>query len=258
MEKRSIYQKIAPIYEHPANCLFYQRIAESLCQLINEFAKHKFQSIHHILELGAGTGLATQVLRRYFPRADILVTEPCLEMLKVAKEKNISKVKYLVLKAEDAPILRQRYDLIFGSFCYHWFEKNTAMRLKKCLKPDGLLAFSIPVNCADGVLGNRLLIKIYRALKKHYGLSLKPALNFKRILKEFAGFNLYYRLLSFTETHPAHAWGQILRSRGSWQCLFGELAKEAEMLWQEYSNKKEIPLKWHIMLLVGENNEKIY
>jgi len=252
-----LYQRLAHIYEHPANCVFYQRIAECLCQVINEFANHKLQSIHHILELGAGTGLATQVLRRYFPKADILITEPCLEMLKLAKEKNISKVEYLVLKAEDAQVLKQKYDLIFGNFCYHWFKENTAKSLKKCLKPDGLFAFSIPVNYPNGVLGNKLLIKIYKVLKKYYGLSLKARLNFKRILKEFGDFTFYYRLLSFTETYSAHTWREILHSRGSWQCLFGNLSKEAARLWEKYTNGKEIPLKWHILLLVGENNEKV-
>ncbi len=245
------YQRHAHTYEHENNRLFYGHIAEALCQLINDFVEPR--PIHHILELGAGTGIATQVLRRCFPKADILATEPCLEMLRLAKGKNIPKVKYLALKAEDASMLKQKFDLIFGNFCYHWFEQGTTSELKKCLTPHGFLAFSIPVNRADGALGNRLLIKIYRALKRHYSLSLKPRLNFKHTLKEFANFNLYYHLLSFTEVHSAHSWGPIMRSRGSWHCLFGQFDQEAEKLWQQYieGNPREIPLKWHIVLMVA-------
>jgi len=244
------FSLLADLYENKMNFWFYHYIADALCKLIKDF------SFKSILELGAGTGISTQVLKRYFPKAKILATDPCIEMLRLAKNKNLNNVDYLVLKAEDAISLKEKYELIFGNFCYHWFKNGTAIRLKKCLKKDGVLAFSIPINCADGLLGNKLLLNVYRNLKKHYHFSHKPSLRFKEILKEFKDFKLSYHFLSFSESYPANEWFKILYSRGSWHYLFKEYIKEAKHFWLKYENKEEIPLRWHILLLIGINNGK--
>lgn len=242
------YNKLANMYENPANSLFYSRIAKALCTLLDEDF-----SPQTILELGAGTGLATQVLRRRFPKADILSTDPSIHMLNLACAKQIPGVKYIALKAEEAPCLKQKFDLIFGNFCYHWFVPGTASMLKQCLTPHGLVAFSIPVNRANGFWGNKLLVKIYRTIKSHHSSPTKSRLNSKHLLSEFIGFKLKQFLFSFTEIYSAREWANILRSRGSWHYLFGPFEQEAEKLWQEYmwENTKAIPLQWHVVLMVG-------
>ncbi|MDL1969431.1 MAG: hypothetical protein LWW94_00365 [Candidatus Desulfofervidaceae bacterium] len=69
------------------------------------------------------------------------------------------------------------------------------------------------------------------------------------VLKKTISFFLF----SFTETHSARKWTNILCSRGSWHCLFGQFDQEAEKLWQECmeENTREIPLQWHIILMVA-------
>ncbi|RLG13118.1 hypothetical protein DRN73_00460 [Candidatus Pacearchaeota archaeon] len=246
----NFYEKIAHIYENPVNSKFYKSIAEKLCKLIKKSVGNR--NIFSILELGAGTGYSTEILRKYFSEAEIWATDPSLKMLKIAKNKNISKTKYIVLDAENIQTFKIKFDLIFGNFCYHWFTLNIASQLKNHLTHNGIIAFSIPVNLPDGTLGNKLLLKIYKNIKKNYFLSSKHRLKLKNLLSEFAEYNLKTHIFSFSETRFSKNWAYILRSRGSWYYLFGEFAQEAENLWYKYtSHKNKIPLNWHVLLLIG-------
>lgn len=250
MSVAEVFSENSHIYATAENERFYARIATALAQKIPSRLYPR-----HILEVGAGTGAATVTLKRYFPSANILATDPSEKMLAYNRGKRLEGVEYACLYAEDAPNLRGNFDLIFGNICYHWFQPGTAKVLSRLLTPEGVLAFSVPTSGQEKGDGNLHLRRICRELGVD-GRQGKHLLSLSRLRREFAHLaNTCTETIILRETHPPALLGALLRARGSWRFLFGPKAVFAETLWRKLTaGRTTVTLVWNITLVVAENN----
>jgi malonyl-ACP O-methyltransferase BioC len=102
-------------------------------------------NISHILELGCGTGIYTNLLNERFPQARIKAIDISKGMLEVARYKLKQKsIRFLVADAEEISF-REEFDLITANACFQWFTDLTQAlaKYKGLLKPGGAIAFSV-------------------------------------------------------------------------------------------------------------------
>ncbi|BAK67744.1 biotin synthesis protein BioC [Sphingobium sp. SYK-6] len=96
-----------------------------------------------ILEIGCGTGLLTEELRRRWPQADLIATDLAPQMVD-ATARRCPGVETMVMDGE-APAFREAaFDLIVSSLTFQWFEDLPAAlsRLHALLRPGSSLFFS--------------------------------------------------------------------------------------------------------------------
>lgn len=247
MSAFEVFSATSHLYATPVNERFYIRIAAALAEKAAEKIAPR-----RILEVGAGTGAGTTVLRRYFPAAEILATDRSEEMLAYNRAKGLPGVTYAPVAAEEIGRLDRRFELIFGNICYHWFTPGTARLLAPLLDPGGVAAFSVPVTGPEKETGNLVLLQICRALGRG-GRDGRKVPNPGRLRREFACFNkCRIEEIALREAHPPALWGSLLRARGSWAFLFGSRAALAEELWRKFTaGYSTVALYWHIALVVA-------
>ena len=116
-----------------------------------------------ILDLGAGTGLLTEIIIKKFPNAKITLIDISVEMINISKKrlKEYSDITYQIADySYDFP--PEKFDLIVSSLSIHHLTNenkiNLFVQIKKSLKENGIF-----IN-ADQVLGESDEIeKIYHA-----------------------------------------------------------------------------------------------
>src|SRR6056297_1229632 len=103
-----------------------------------------------ILEVGAGTGILTNHIRRILPKREISVTDASPIMLEKARavygESNGEQLRFSQFDPEKDNIREQHYSLICGNHVAHQFQ-NPASALEKLalgLTLDGLMLMSFP------------------------------------------------------------------------------------------------------------------
>ncbi|HIE11982.1 MAG TPA: methyltransferase domain-containing protein [Desulfotomaculum sp.] len=249
MSVSEIFDLNSHIYATAVNERFYACIATALAEkVVNRITPRR------ILETGSGTGAATVVLSRCFPKAEILATDPSEKMLSHNQEKRFQNVCFLRASVEEIDgFSGGDFDLIFGNVCYHWFPLGTAARLIPLLAPGGTMAFSVPVSGPEREAGNKVLLQICRRLgvRGRQGTSL---LSTNRLRREFAAFQrCTIERMALRETHPPALFGALLRARGSWAFLFGPRAPHAESLWRKLTAGRDtVTLCWNIALVVAQ------
>ncbi|MEW6572069.1 MAG: methyltransferase domain-containing protein [Bacillota bacterium] len=248
MPVSEVFDLNSHIYATAINERFYARIAAALVEKVVARL-----TPCQILETGGGTGAATVVLRRYFPAAEILVTDPSERMLAYNRGKGLRNVRYQCSSVDEIESAGESFDLIFGNVCYHWFPRGTAGQLARLLAPGGAMAFSVPVSGPDKEAGNEMLLQVCRKLgvRARQGRHLLSA---SRLRQEFAPFSkCTIERLTLRETHPPALFGTLLRARGSWAFLFGPQAPQAESLWRKLTaGRSTVTLCWNMALLVAQ------
>jgi SAM-dependent methyltransferase len=134
-----------------------------------------------VLELGAGTGIATRELEK---RAGSLVsTDLGPKMLARLHERSPS-VPVVVSRAEALPFADDAFDVVCGAQMWHWVDPAVAAReVGRVLRPGGALAVWWNEVAADGLpwwdaqqdrieAGNARYTRGYRA--RDYGVELAP------------------------------------------------------------------------------------
>ena len=99
----------------------------------------------HIIDLGCGPGLATQLLAKQWPQAQLLGMDSSAQMLKEAQLLDI-QVKWVESNLESWSPPEQT-DLLFASAVLHLLEEDHSSlfpRLMKMLRPNGTLAIHMP------------------------------------------------------------------------------------------------------------------
>ncbi|MGO0123188.1 methyltransferase domain-containing protein [Desulfothermobacter acidiphilus] len=245
MNAPALFQQWASLYASPLNEHFYRQIAAALLEKVEG-------KPGRILELGAGTGTATALLRSSYPEAWLTVTEPAIDMLRYNRARAFPRTRYLLLPAEKVGTLGEKFDFVFGNVCYHWFPPGTLAVVKSCLAPGGKVAFSIPVSGQERAEGNRLLLQVGREVGtgKRPGRQMKPA----RLYREFSAYFPYLSMTPFMleESHPPALLTLLLRIRGSFYFLFGDRAALAETRFFHLASRYErLPFVWNLALVVA-------
>lgn len=115
LEKRATFNEVAELYDDVR-----PRYPE---QLINDLTSlTQLTSDAEILEIGAGTGIATLPLARQGYRITAIEMGP--ELASVAREKlrDFSKVRVVNAKFEDWELPAHRFDLVMSATAFHWID----------------------------------------------------------------------------------------------------------------------------------------
>ena len=147
---KSLFDGFAPSFDDILKELEYQApqlIAECLKDVFKPKLFHKRQ----VLDLGCGTGMCVQELKKYFPNDEFYGVDVSEKMLEFAGKKNIYKELYfddIVGFLEDAD---KKYQLAVAGDVLTYFGdlKNLFRSLAQVLKPKGFLCFTISKNTAN-------------------------------------------------------------------------------------------------------------
>ena len=99
---------------------------------------------NRILDLGAGTGSAARELGRRFGQAEVVLVDPVVTLLQIARRRapaGVSAARYAAGEAENLPLASGSVDLVLSSLAMPWFHPIDAA-LAECmraLRPGGLL-----------------------------------------------------------------------------------------------------------------------
>jgi len=103
-----------------------------------------------ILDIGAGTGVATHALGKRYKKAHVIAFDLAPKMLNQARQRGnmfhrlLGKRGFICGDAEQLPFASNSIDLIFSNATLQWCSNldHTFMEFKRILKPGGLLMFS--------------------------------------------------------------------------------------------------------------------
>lgn len=125
-----------------------------LQQEVNHHLLERFDYINFnpttIIDIGAGTGYATQALRKRFPKAGMFALDLAFSMLKIAASRQSiwsklkNKITFVNADAESLPFADNSVDLIYSNLTLQWVN-DLDLALSECrrvLRPGGMLLFS--------------------------------------------------------------------------------------------------------------------
>lgn len=99
-----------------------------------------------VIDVGAGPGRGTALLRKRYPKAQLIAMDLALPMLRAAR-KNISWLKpfqRVCAEATSLPLPDHSVDVLHSNLCFQWIDDLPALfgECVRVLKPGGLLVFS--------------------------------------------------------------------------------------------------------------------
>ncbi|MCB1785011.1 MAG: malonyl-ACP O-methyltransferase BioC [Gammaproteobacteria bacterium] len=99
-----------------------------------------------ILDIGCGTGTATEALLRRFPKAMVIALDFALPMLERARRRGrwLRRPRCVCGDLDALPLAANSVDLIFANAALQWSTQpaQTFMDIARLLRPEGLLMFS--------------------------------------------------------------------------------------------------------------------
>ncbi|TCV92423.1 malonyl-CoA O-methyltransferase [Luteibacter rhizovicinus] len=104
------------------------------------------QTPERVLDVGAGTGRGTALLKKKYPKAQVIAIDLALPMLRRAKEHTgwLKPFSRVCADAYSLPVPDHSVDVLHSNLCFQWCD-DVARLFTECarvLKPGGLLTFS--------------------------------------------------------------------------------------------------------------------
>jgi len=143
IDKRQARLSFSKSAEHYDEVAVLQR--ETGQRLIDRMDMIKFQPTM-ILDLGAGTGVATAALAKKFKKAQIYALDFALPMLIKTRKRGswLRRPRCICGDMEQLPLVDQSVDFIYSNAALQWSNdlEKTFREFKRVLKPGGLLLFT--------------------------------------------------------------------------------------------------------------------
>jgi malonyl-CoA O-methyltransferase len=111
-----------------------------------ESLEHAKRVPARVLDLGAGPGRGSAILKRRFPKAQVVATDAAFGMLVGAKRRAgwLRPFQRVCGEAEHLPFADGAFDLVYSNLCLQWCPDLPRVfeELRRVLAPDGLLLLS--------------------------------------------------------------------------------------------------------------------
>jgi len=153
----------------------------------------------HILEIGCGTGMFTEMFAQ--TRARIIAVDISPDLLKKAAERKLpkDKVQFMEKRFENCDV-DGPFDAIIGSSILHHLELKIALqRIFKLLKPGGVLSFAEPNMMNPQVFVERKFRRFFPHISPDETAFIRWGL--KRTLQQSGFTNI--EIIPFDWLHPA-------------------------------------------------------
>jgi malonyl-CoA O-methyltransferase len=99
-----------------------------------------------VLDLGAGTGLAAQAMKRRFPRAAVTAADIAAPMVQAAQRRSRlwRRIRCVEADARQLPFDPGSFDLVFSNLMLQWLQPpdGALAEIRRVLRPGGLLLLS--------------------------------------------------------------------------------------------------------------------
>jgi len=224
----------------------------------------KYHDVRHVLDVGCGTGLLTDLLHQRYKSANILGIDIAAGMVNFCRQKWLS-TPTLQFSLADAETLTsdQSYDLIASSCTFQWFsDRDGAIRnMANVLRPGGVLA------AATLVAGSlcELADSYQHALGKDMpGLTFVESDTYMRIARE-SGLSLKLTKTEIVQVFYRNA----LEALGSFKgmgatlrhapahtpCSVSQVRELVRYYDRNYANDTNlVPITYHVLYFVAERN----
>lgn len=111
-----------------------------------------------VLDIGCGTGIVTRQLQT--SEVKLFGSDKDSEMIKIAKEKGLAEITYVVAPADALPFEDNLFDAIAAFSAFHWFsDKKSVGEIKRVLKPGGIFFVANKNDSSDFKDGYKALLK---------------------------------------------------------------------------------------------------
>jgi malonyl-CoA O-methyltransferase len=99
-----------------------------------------------VVDVGAGTGRGTALLKQKYPKAEVIAIDLALPMLRAAKQHSSWLKPFMRVcgEATHLPLADHSVDVLYSNLCFQWVDDLPALfgECMRVLKPGGFLAFS--------------------------------------------------------------------------------------------------------------------
>ena len=238
------YDHLAATYELGGNFAFYRHIAAYLAPAFERALTGR------ALDLGCGTGISTDVWAASAPRLDWTGLDASGAMLGLARAKPRSReIRFTLGEAESLPFGNDEFAAVGSSFAMHWMRPTAIEECRRVLEPGGLLALAIPLaSRGSNLSGNLKLLRwIWSARDR-----MRPLRSQGLALSELEGALSGWRIERMEEVRYIERLGSsaelldALRSRGSWQAIFGDDAPDIQPIGSE-----PLEFEWRVGLIAA-------
>lgn len=124
--------------------LYQKFVSERTQPAIDLVSRLSIDDPKQIIDLGCGPGNSTEILRRRWPRANVIGLDSSSEMISAARERYPGQ-EWILANAETLEA-RQPYDIVFSNAAFQWIPNHDQLlpRLLDQVVEGGFLAFQIP------------------------------------------------------------------------------------------------------------------
>ncbi|OOG59355.1 malonyl-ACP O-methyltransferase BioC [Rhodanobacter sp. C03] len=104
------------------------------------------QTPQRVIDVGAGTGRGSALLKQRYAKAEVIAVDLALPMLRAAKQHAswLKPFQRVCAEATALPLPDHSIDVLHSNLCFQWIDDLPALfnECARVLKPGGLLAFS--------------------------------------------------------------------------------------------------------------------
>ncbi len=115
-------------------------------QLLERLDFYKEPQPTRVLDVGAGTGRGSALLKQRYPKAEVIAMDLALPMLRAAKSHSSWRRPFARVCAEATalPLADRSVDVLHSNLCFQWIDDLPALfgECTRVLKPGGLMVFS--------------------------------------------------------------------------------------------------------------------
>lgn len=134
------FDRVAAAYDR------YAALEQEVCQRLLERCEYQRREPGHILDLGCGTGQASQALKRKFRKSQVIALDLSLAMLGQSRRRSglLHPLRLVCGNMDRMPLAEQSLDLVFSNLALHWSSSYSGLmeEIRRVLRPDGMLLFT--------------------------------------------------------------------------------------------------------------------